>query len=71
MISELLLKKNEGLWLIIGIYIYKGYFCNFRVSGFYPGQVSGRVSDFFIKPGPALVFFFLKPIPDLIPNRIG
>ena len=48
MISELLLKKNEGLGLIIGvyIYIYKGYFCNFRVSGFYPGQVSGRVSDF-------------------------
>ena len=39
-------------------YIYKGYFCNFRVSGFYQGQVSGRVSDFFIKPRPTLGFFF-------------
>ena len=38
-------------------YIYKGYFCNFRETGFYPGQVSGRVSDFFIKPRPFLGFF--------------
>ena len=40
-------------------YIYKGYFFNFKEIGFYLGQVSGQVLDFFIKPGP-----------DPVPNRI-
>ena len=69
--------RNVGLGYIIGIYIYiyNGCFCNFRVSGFYLGRVSGRVLDFFIKPGPDLdllqSFFFFKPIPDPIPYQTG
>ena len=52
-------------------YIYiGGAFCNFAVTGLYPG----RVSDFFDKtltqPEPTSDFF-LKPIPDPIPNRTG
>ena len=39
-----------------GIYIW-GHFCNFRIPGFYPGRVSGRVLDFFIKPGFSSSFF--------------
>ena len=82
---QLLLKRNEGLGLdkIIGIYI--GYFCNFRVSGFYPGRVSSRVSGFLIKPrsdsDSLQVFFFKKknPYPTLFligpgktqPIRVG
>ena len=40
--SELLLKKWEIRDLGLdykGIYIYMGYFCNFRVPGFYLGRV--------------------------------
>ena len=48
-------------------YIYRGYFCNFRETGFYPGQVSGRVSDFFIKPRPFSGFFKKNPYSTLFP----
>ena len=52
---QLLLKRNEGLGLGYRC-IYIGYFCNFRVLGFYSGRVSGRVLGFFYKtwtrPGP-------------------
>ena len=56
------------------IYIYKEFFCNFRVIGSYPGWVLGRVSDFFdkIQTWPGLAsgfFFFFKPIPDPILYR--
>ena len=46
-----------------------GYFCNFRVPGFYSGRVSGWVSDFFNKTRtrlkPASGFFFFYPYPTL------
>ena len=42
-----------------GIYIW-GHFCNFKIPGFYLGWVSGRVLDFFIKPGFSSSFFKKK-----------
>ena len=50
----LLLKKMRDLVRVSNSYIYIGVFCNFAVTGLYPG----RVSDFLIKPGPASGFFF-------------
>ena len=71
---QLLLKRNEGLGLDYR-YIYIGYFCNFRVSGFYPGQVLSRVSSCFDKtwtrPGPASGFFKKNPYLTLFLLRPG
>ena len=53
------------------IYIYRGYFCNFKVPSFYLGPVSGRVSDFFNKTRTrfGFLFLFFKLIPNPIPNQ--
>ena len=63
--------RNEGLGLEYrNIYIYIGYFCNFRCQVF--NQAGSRV--FWYNPNPTWTcfrFFFLKPIPDPIPNRTG
>ena len=61
-------------------YIYRGYFCNFKETGFYSGWVSGRVSDIFDKTRTCFRFFFFKnPYPTLFliepsktqPIRVG
>ena len=69
-------KRNERLDLGLD---YKGYIYRRGIfviysTGFYPGRVSGRVSDFLIKSGPdpdPLRVFFKKPIPDPILNLTG
>ena len=52
---ELLLATEEMRDLgLDNSYIYRGYFCNFRETGFY----LGRVSDFFDKTRTCFGFFF-------------
>ena len=62
--------RELGL-VFIAIYIYRGFYSNFMVTGSYPGRVLDFLNKIRTRPGPASGFFFLKHIPDPILYQAG